>query len=144
MELNGKAVYFVALKLFLRDGDALLVTHDVFGAWDLPGGRIKKDEFAKPMEDIIERKVTEELGADVTYQLGQPKVFFRVERLEQGLDQKVRIFAVGYEAQYTGGNIALGKHHDSYEWVNVKTFKPETLFEGGWLVGIREYLNKVS
>jgi hypothetical protein len=81
-----------------------------------------------------------ELGEQVTYELGEPKVFFRVERLEHGLGEKVRIFAVGYEAQYTGGDIVLGTHHDSCKWVDVQTFQPETLFEGGWLTGVEEYL----
>ncbi len=140
MQINGKDVYFVAVKLLLRDGDKLLVTHDIFDAWDLPGGRLKADEFNKPLESVIERKMCEELGKDVTYKLGQPKVFFRVERFEKEVNMKVRIFAIGYEAQYDGGEIVLGKNHDRYEWVDVKTFQPEMLFEGGWLEGLQEYL----
>ncbi len=140
MQINGKDVYFVAVKLLLRDGDKLLVTHDIFDAWDLPGGRLKADEFNKPLESVIERKMREELGKDVTYSLGEPKVFFRVERFENEVNMKVRIFAIGYEAQYKGGEIMLGKNHDKYEWVDVKTFQPETLFEGGWLKGIQKYL----
>lgn len=140
MELNGKDVYFVAVKLLLRDGDRLLVTHDIFGSWDLPGGRIKKDEFGKPFEAIIERKMREELGRDVVYELGEPKVFFRVERHEQGIDMPVRIFAVGYEARYKSGEIKLGEHHDEYRWVDITDFKPEELFDGGWLAGLQEYI----
>ncbi len=140
-----KDLYFVAVKLFLRDGDKLLITHDIFGSWDLPGGRIKKDEFEKSLESVIQRKVKEELGDRATYELGEPKIFFRVERKEVGLDNKlVRIFAVGYEAQYTGGEIQIGKHHDQMEWVSVKTFKPEDYFKGGWLTGVKEYLDKLD
>ncbi len=140
MQINGKDVYFVAVKLLLRDGNKLLITHDVFDAWDLPGGRLKAYEFDKPLDTVIKRKVHEELGEEVNYVLGEPKVFFRVERFEKEVNMKVRIFAIGYEAQYKGGNIVLGKNHDKYEWVNVKTFQPETLFDGGWLRGIQEYL----
>jgi len=142
MEINGKDVYFVAVKLLLRDGDKLLVTHDVFGDWDLPGGRIKKDEFEKPLEAVIERKMQEELGGAIMYILGEPKVFFRVERMEQGIDIPVRIFAVGYEAQYESGEIQLGNHHDEYRWVDLKDFKPEELFQGGWLKGLQEYIRQ--
>src|SRR5674476_375232 len=92
-------LYFVAMKVLLRDGDKLLITHDVFGQWDIPGGRIKKYEFDAPLESVIERKMHEELG-DIKYELGDPKVFFRVERLEYSTQSTVRIFAVGYEAQY--------------------------------------------
>lgn len=144
MEINGKDVYFVAVKLFMRDGDKMLVTHDKFGSWDLPGGRIKKDEFEKPLEDVIARKAREELGENVRYDLGEPKVFFRVERMESGIDMKVRIFAVGYEAQYAGGEISLGQNHDEYRWVDLRSFEPESLFEGGWLNGIREYMAQQS
>jgi 8-oxo-dGTP pyrophosphatase MutT (NUDIX family) len=133
----------VAVKLLIRDGDKLLITHDIFGSWDLPGGRIKKDEFKASLPSVIERKMLEELGNDFKYSIGDPTVFFRVERKEHGLDnQTVRIFAVGYEAAYEGGNIKLGDHHDKYEWVDVKTFKLEDYFVDGWLTGVQEYLAK--
>lgn len=142
--MNGKDLYFVAVKLFLLDDDKMLITHDIFGSWDLPGGRIKADEFDKPLEAVIERKVKEELGANVKYEIGKPKVFFRVEREEHGLGgQKVRIFAVGYEAKYQGGEIKLGHHHDKMEWVNIKSFLPEDYFTSGWLAGVKEYQSQL-
>jgi 8-oxo-dGTP pyrophosphatase MutT (NUDIX family) len=136
-------LYFVAMKVLLRDGDKLLITHDVFGQWDIPGGRIKKYEFDAPLESVIERKMHEELG-DIKYELGDPKVFFRVERLEYSTQSTVRIFAVGYEAQYLGGEIKLGEHHDKYEWVDLRTFSPDDYFEGGWLTGIKDYQNHLK
>jgi 8-oxo-dGTP pyrophosphatase MutT (NUDIX family) len=143
MDSKSKDLYFVAVKLFLRDGDKLLITHDIFGSWDLPGGRIKKDEFEKPLESVIARKTREELGPDVQYELGKPHIFFRVEREEHGLDgQLVRIFAVGYDAVYKGGKVQLGDHHDKMEWVDVNTFNPEKYFTGGWFTGVQEYLDK--
>ena len=138
-----KDLYFVAVKVLLRDGGKLLITHDTFGAWDIPGGRLKPDEFEKPLEDVIERKVREELGPDVKYKLGEPKVFFRHERNEVGLGgKKIRIFAIGYEAEYLSGDIKLGDHHDKMEWVELKSFKPEAYFEGGWLKGLQEYMEQ--
>ncbi len=144
MEINGKDVYFVAVKLLLRDGDKLLITHDVFGSWDIPGGRIKKDEFNKPLESVIERKMKEEIGSEVKYSLGEPKVFFRVERMEHGVNMKVRIFAVGYEATYESGDISLGDHHDEFRWVDINTFKPEELFKDGWQTGLQEYIENTK
>jgi len=138
-----KDLYYIAVKLFLRDGNKLLITHDIFGDWDLPGGRIRKDEFNKPLESVIERKINEELGTEVKYQLGEPKVFFRVERQEHDQQgQIVRIFGVGYEAKYLGGVINLGEHHDQMEWADLKTFKPQDYFTGGWLTGVQEYIAK--
>ncbi len=138
-----KDLYFVAVKLLLRDGDKLLITHDVFGDWDIPGGRIKKDEFNAPLEAVIKRKIKEELGPGVKYKLGKTRVFFRHERKEQRLGEMVRIFAIGYEADYLGGEIQLGDHHDKSEWVDINGFKPEQYFTGGWLKGVQEYLKVV-
>jgi 8-oxo-dGTP pyrophosphatase MutT (NUDIX family) len=145
VDSKAKDLYFVAVKLFLRDKNKLLIIHDIFGSWDLPGGRIKKDEFNKPLVSVIERKAKEELGSDVSYTPRSPNgIFFRVERIEHGLDQKVRIFAVGYDAVYRDGTINLGKYHDTMEWVDVKTFKPEQYFRGGWLQGVQEYLQNTK
>lgn len=132
-------LYFVAMKVLLRDGEKLLITHDIFGQWDIPGGRIQKHEFEAPLPQVIARKMREEVGDEVRYELGAPKVFFRVERFEHSSQQTVRIFAVGYEAQYRGGTVQLGDHHDAYEWVNAKDFDASAYFEGGWLAGIKEY-----
>ncbi len=138
-----KDLYFVAVKLFLRKGNKLLITHDIFGDWDLPGGRIRKGEFNKPLEAVIERKMHEELGVELKYQVGNPVATFRVERSEHDRGgQLVRIFGIGYEAQYMGGEIILGDHHDRMKWVDVDTFKPEEYFTGGWLEGVKDYLGK--
>ena len=140
-----KDLYYVAVKVFLRDGDKLLITHDIFGEWDLPGGRIRTDEFDKPLETVIERKIREELGSEVKYKLGEPIVFMRHERQEATQNNKtVRIFAVGYDAKYLGGEVKLGDHHDKLEWVNIKTFKPDKYFTGGWREGVKEYLKKLK
>jgi 8-oxo-dGTP pyrophosphatase MutT (NUDIX family) len=142
-EIYNKDLYFVAVKLFLRDGDRLLITHDIYGAWDLPGGRIRKNEFDAPLETVIKRKMLEELGPEVRYESREPVVFFRVQRSENGLGgQQVRIFAVGYDAKYLSGEVKIDEHHDQMEWVDVKTFKPDDYFVGGWLTGVQEYLAK--
>lgn len=136
--------YFVAMKVLLRDGDKLLITHDIFGDWDIPGGRIRASEFESSLESVIERKMHEELGENVKYQIGEPRVFFRVARIEQATGEEVHIFAVGFEAQYLGGDIKLGEHHDRMEWVDVKTFEPGEYFSGGWLKGISEYKAQIT
>lgn len=140
MEINGKDVYFIAVKALIRDGNNLLITHDVFKSWDIPGGRIKKDEFEKPLHAVLRRKLSEELGDKFKYEIGEPAVFFRVERDEVGIEGSARIFAVGYEVNYLGGEIQLGNHHDEYRWVDMATFRPEDLFKDGWETGLAEYL----
>lgn len=139
-----KDVYFVAVKVLLCHGDTLLITHDVFGSWDIPGGRVKPDEFEVPLEEIVTRKMREELGSAVGYELGEPSVFFRHERVEKSTGKLARIFAVGYEAEYLSGEVQLGGNHDKYEWVDVNSFKPEDYFSGGWLKGLNEYFEKAT
>lgn len=141
MGIEQKEMYFVAVKVFLKKGNSLLILKDNFGDWDLPGGRIKKDEFEKPLEDIIKRKMSEELGESIKYKIGKPVVFMRHERVEATPDSPtVKIFAIGYEATLESGKIKTSERHTELLWVNPSTFKPEKYFKGGWLKGIEEYL----
>lgn len=138
---ENKDTYFVAVKVFLERDGKFLITKDKWNAWDLPGGRIRKNEFDVPLEKIIERKMLEELGDAIKYSVGKPLVFMRHERREATPgNQTVRIFAVGYEGTLLEGEPRLGDHHVEMQWVDPKTFRPEEYFTGGWLKGVQEYL----
>ena len=142
MEFNGKALYFVAVKVFFRNGKKMLIVHDVFDNWELPGGRIKLDEFKKPLEETVKRKIREELGDEIKYSNLKPTgTFFQVEREEKG--QEVHIFAIGFEAQYDGGEIKLQDVHDEMRWVDVETFEPLKLQNNDWMRGVQDYLDKI-
>ncbi len=141
--MGSKDVYFVAVKIFLQDAEGkLLITKDNFGDWDIPGGRLRETDFSIPLELVVKRKMEEELGGNVMYELGVPSVFMRHERdeiLPSGERAKRRIFALGYSATYLGGEIKLGKNHEKLEWVSLDTFVPEKYFTGGWLQGVKEF-----
>ncbi len=141
MNIDQRDQYFVAMKVFLEKDGKFLIIKDGFGDWDLPGGRIQKDEFETSFEDIIQRLMKKEIGGDVKYRLGKPILHMRHERVEakEG-NPTVRIFAVGFTAEYLGGDIKLQSHHNEILWADPKTFKPEDYFTGGWLKGVREYL----
>ena len=85
--------------------------------------------------------MTEELGSEVAYLIGKPIVFMRHQR-EEAVEGSpiIRIFAIGYQSQYQGGEIQLSPRHTEMQWVDIKTFKPEEYFIGGWLKGVQEYL----
>ncbi len=138
-----KDTYFVAVKIFLEDNNGnFLIIKDKFGDWDIPGGRLRPNDFETPLDEIVKRKIKEELGEKINYILHEPLVYMRHERneiLEDGKKSKRRIFAIGYQANYLEGTIILGKNHEKYEWVNINTFKPENYFTGGWLNGVKEY-----
>lgn len=143
---NNKDTYFVAVKVFLCDGAGkLFITKDRFGDWDLPGGRLRPEDFATPLPEVVARKIKEELGDAVQYELGEPMVFMRHERdevLSSGDRAQRRIFALGYQARYLGGELQLGKNHGQSEWVELKTWIPENYFSGGWLAGVKEFQAK--
>jgi len=141
MSIEKKDSYFVAVKVFLERDGKLLILKDKFGDWDLPGGRIKIDEFEAPLDQIIKRKMSEELGNDIEYTIGKPAVFMRHERVEQvSGNPTIRIFAVGYEGTLENGDIKLSERHTESMWVDPKSFEPEKYFKGGWLKGVKEYL----
>jgi hypothetical protein len=140
----AKDEYLVAVKLLLRDGDKLLITHDVFGQWDIPGGRIRRDQFTTDLTDILDGKIKEELGENLKYELGDIRATFRVERDEVGREgSKVRIFGVGYEASYLGGEISLGEFHDKYEWIDIKTVNLDDYeTNSGWVHLLKDYVEQ--
>jgi ADP-ribose pyrophosphatase YjhB (NUDIX family) len=144
--MNVKDVYFVAVKAFIEDGNGnLLITKDRFGDWDLPGGRLREQDFSTPLEAVLQRKISEELGPAVTYTLGEPVVCMRHERSEilaDGTRAPRRIFAIGYKARYTGGEIILGKNHEQTLWATPQAAVKH--LTGGWLAGVKEYLSKVQ
>lgn len=154
MNAEQKDTYFLAVKVFLEKDGKFLVLKDRFGDWDLPGGRLKKDEFDTPFEQVVARKMREELGGDIKYILGKPIVFMRHQRIEkiegepreesasallQG-EPVVRIFALGYQATLQSGAINLSPRHTEMLWVDPNNFAPENYFKGGWLKGAQDYL----
>jgi ADP-ribose pyrophosphatase YjhB (NUDIX family) len=140
MSTIEKDSYFVAVKIFLERDGKFLVMKDNFGDWDLPGGRIKKDEFETPLEDIIARKMNQETGSDIEYKLGKPIVFLRHERVENSTNETVRIFAIGYQATWISGEVKPSQRHTKIIWADQKTFQPEDYFKGGWLKGVQDYM----
>ncbi len=139
--MNDKDLYFVAIKVFLEKDGKFLIFKDGFGQWDIPGGRLKPDEFDVPLEDIIKRKMSEELGENIKYTLGKPIVLMRHERIENTPDNPtVRIFAVGYQATLEEGDPEMNSHHTEIFWADPNNFNPEDYFTGGWLKGVKEYL----
>lgn len=140
--IEQKETYFVAVKLFLEHDGKFLVLKDNFGDWDLPGGRIKKDEFNAPLEQVLERKISEELGSGVRFTIkGKPELFLRHERIEAAPgNPRVRIFALGYVGTLTSGDISLSPRHTELLWADPATFNPDEYFKGGWLAGVKDYL----
>lgn|SRR3989338_4971698 len=142
MSIEQKDTYFVAVKVFLEQDGKFLVFKDRFGCWDLPGGRIKKDEFETPLEQVLKRKISEELGDDLQYELdNKPGLIMRHQRTEAVPGTPiVRIFALGYVATLLEGKPKLSPQHTEYFWADPETFDLALYFTGGWLDGVKEYI----
>lgn len=141
-DITQKETYFIAVKVFLEKAGQFLILKDNFGDWDLPGGRIKKDEFYASLDQVVKRKMSEELGTSITYTVEEkPSIFMRHERVEAAPgNPTVRIFALGYIAQLESGEIHLSPRHVEMQWVDRSTFRPDKYFKGGWLNGVKDYL----
>jgi len=141
MSLEEKERYFVAVKVFLERDGKFFACKDKYGNWDLPGGRIKKDEFNIPLHQVIKRKMSEELGGEIEYKIGKPLVTMRHQRVEDAPGAPtIRIFSVGYEATLLKGEPKLSDLFVQGIWADINTFQPEKYFEGGWLKGVEDYL----
>lgn len=136
-----KDEYLVAVKLLLRDGNKLLITHDTYGQWDVPGGRIRKDQFDVSDEDILQEKVRLELGPELEYSINGIKTTMRISRKEHGRDNaEVKIYGIGYEATYLGGDIILGESHDEYRWIDLTTTDLKEIdSSSGWMSELVRY-----
>ena len=136
-----KDKYYVAVKVFFVKKDKLLILKDSFGGWDLPGGRLKTDEFEKPLAEIISRKMIEELGVMFKFKVKAPVVFLRHERVEAVAgNPTVRIFAIGYLGETLNEKIQLSKRHTEFRWIPIMDIHPEEYFIGGWLKGVRDFV----
>jgi ADP-ribose pyrophosphatase YjhB (NUDIX family) len=141
VSLEEKEQYLVAVKIFLKRDGKFFACKDKYGSWDLPGGRIRKDEFDAPMEQIIKRKMFEELGDGIEYRIEKPVVTMRHERIEDAPgNPKIKIFSVGYEATLLKGEPVLSDLFTESMWIDPKHFEPEKYFEGGWLKGVQDYM----
>ncbi|BFT94239.1 MAG: NUDIX domain-containing protein [Minisyncoccus archaeiphilus] len=136
--------YQVSLKLLLKDDSgAILILKakegDISeGYYDLPGGRIDKDEFNKDFVDIMRREVEEELGGvDVIFNQF-PVAISRNTNTKTGN----RILHLFFEAQYQGGEIRISDEHLSYSWIKLGEVNLEEYFTLGILDGVRMYVGK--
>ncbi len=137
----AKDEYLVAVKLLLFDKGKLLILKDQWGSWDIPGGRIRRDQFTVSLDEILRQKIDIELGSEVKYELGDIKTTLRLERTEVGRDGlKVRIFAVCYEGKYLGGDIVGGEYIPHFEWIDFKQSNLDLYSDSAsWVTKLKEY-----
>ncbi len=141
--------YHVSLKLLLKNSEGhilILKVPEEFsmsGFYDVPGGRIDRDEFATKLESILRREVKEEIGdVDVHINLNPIAVSRGVIPASKRREGKedLHIFYVFFEANFKGGDVRISDEHVGHEWINLSEIDPKKYFTGGILEGIEMFL----
>jgi len=133
--------FHVGLKAFIDKDKSLLIVRESKkyksgGKWELPGGRINKDEINQTLEKILERELSEELGWSLKVKIGK---LFSVWRRMTHPDAKV--FLVGFNCIYKNGNIKLSSEHINYVWIKAKEIN-KYKFADGYKEQIIKYFKK--
>lgn len=142
--------FHVSRKVLLRNaaGETLVLDcgqgkESMSGFWDLPGGRIHREERDLPLDQTIKREIFEEIGpVECTV---DPKpvaaAIHVVPKKYQNYGEDVYVFIVLYESRFSGGEIKLSPEHKGYRWIDLKSVKPEEWFTGGLLPAVKNYLS---
>jgi 8-oxo-dGTP pyrophosphatase MutT (NUDIX family) len=139
--------YHVSLKLILKNqrDEALALTigpqFQFAGYLDFPGGRINKDEFLTPFEDILAREIKEEIG-DLAYTLNPTPVALGREKIQpkEGYHEELHILFILFEGRYKGGNIILSNEHSAYTWLDLQAINPKDYFSPGLDSAVSAYI----
>lgn len=112
--LINKKGYFLTLKS--------LYSHPRFaGKYDLPGGRINKNEInSNNFHALIVRETREEVGDNVKFKLRSNPVslsqYHLTSRRHPGRDGALYIL---FEARYLNGKITISDEHLGYKWIKL-------------------------
>ncbi|ABZ95642.1 Hypothetical protein LBF_3173 [Leptospira biflexa serovar Patoc strain 'Patoc 1 (Ames)'] len=140
--MSKHGFFQITQKLFLRDGDSLLVLRDQkSGHGDLPGGRMNEDEFFDDWTQSIFREINEELGEDINIEVNPIPIFVHKHRVNDG---NFPCIIIAYNAKLIDGNVKLSDEHDYMEWVDIKKFDPKNLFSEYMLDAVQLYLNQYA
>lgn len=149
-EFEKMDFYQVSLKVLIKNsqGEILALKNpsngSMGGFYDIPGGRLHKDEFSITFEDCIRRELNEEIG-DIKYNLNLRPVSFGRHIVPASISpskKDVHIIYIFFEADYLGGQIEISREHLGYEWLKFESLDLKKYFKSGILEGIMGYLNK--
>jgi 8-oxo-dGTP diphosphatase len=130
----------ITQKAFIRKGNLLLVMRDKkSGEGDLPGGRMNQNEFFEDWIESLKRELEEELGSSMKLNISNDVVLVHKHRVNLGNHPCI---ILGYDCEYLSGEIKISDEHDFFEWVDIKTFKPETFYSEYMLEAVCKYLSR--
>ncbi|TGN17102.1 NUDIX domain-containing protein [Leptospira idonii] len=140
--MSDHGFFQITQKLFLRDGNKLLVMRDKkSGHGDLPGGRMNDDEFFDDWMKSVYREIEEELGKNVRIQVEPKPIFIHKHRVNEGNHPCI---IVAYHAKLVSGEIQISDEHDYMNWVSVSDYDPSELFSEYMLEAVNVYLKEYA
>lgn len=107
--------FHVGLKAFIESDGKLLILKDTDGLWELPGGRVDKNDREKSLRETLLREVKEELGEEVSIEVNN---CFHTWSRRPHPDRDYYILLVGFKCSYIDGKIRLSDEHTDMKWVN--------------------------
>jgi 8-oxo-dGTP pyrophosphatase MutT (NUDIX family) len=117
MSLHNHALWQVATKALLFDGDKVLVLITPDGYLDFPGGRVDESERDIPWTETLRREISEEISADIQVDIGQ--TLFVSKREYHSGGQEHHIAAIFFRCDYRGGDVTLSDEHGGHEWMTI-------------------------
>ncbi len=138
--MSEHGFFQITQKAFIRKGNLLLVMRDKkSGEGDLPGGRMNQNEFFEDWIESLKRELEEELGSSMKLNISNDVVLVHKHRVNLG---NYPCIILGYDCEYLSGEIKISDEHDFFEWVDIKTFKPETFYSEYMLEAVCKYLSR--
>ncbi|MCH9630472.1 MAG: hypothetical protein S4CHLAM37_04720 [Chlamydiia bacterium] len=108
--------FHLGLKAFIRNKEGLFLILRAKNYWDIPGGRIQKDE---PLVEALKREVFEETGIEnllevEPVQLSLSNIRIKTKSCDVGL---IHYF---YYCEVNSPSITISEEHVSYEWCTLE------------------------
>ncbi len=148
-EKREHQTFYVGLKAFIAKGDKLLILQDDEGLWELPGGRIEKNEIFDGLEKSLYREVAEELGDYFHYEVGRvfhvwirkPEFAASSSYAAEYRGKDLCIFLVGITCEYKNGEPELSPEHQNFRWIT-KEEVDKLVFENTYKDAIKKYFQR--
>jgi len=137
--------YQVSLKAIIRRSDGkILCLNGKKGAsfegyYDLPGGRIGKDEFKTPLNEILQRELKEELG-DLSVSISSAPCALGRHWSLDGFPVLYVFFRA--ECGTLVDDVSVSHEHEGFSWLDITKENVETYFVSGILEGMKQYIQK--
>lgn len=125
-------LFQVSVKAFIQKGKRVLIVRaPKTRLWDLPGGRIHKNEPGASIKDTLKRELTEELGRGLKVEIGDVvqayKISFRSLVKVFNKDKKKKfqggVIVIVFGARLMRGTPRLSRESEEFKWADKNSIK---------------------